>query len=334
LEKGIGGSEEAVIHMARRLGARGWHVEIYNSVPERRVFGNVEYRPFWEFNYLDANDICISWRNPALFEYMEVNAKKKYVWIHDMMQSGEFTPERWSKCDKLMFLSKAHREAYPHVPEDKVMYTANGLDVENLLKDAEGAERIPWKMINTSAPDRGLHCLLKMWPKIKEKYPEATFYWFYGWQTYDNYNANNPERMAFKDEIVKLLKQPGVFEGGRISHGEIAEQMASSDLWVYPTEFFETSCITAMKAQALGAVPVTTKVGALKETVFSGEFVDTDSMYSDEKAQEEWSEKLALARSCDRDNMQKEAQNRFNWDTVVDGWEKEFLCLDHSSLDA
>ncbi len=324
LEKGIGGSEEAVIHMARRLGAKGWNVEIFNSVPSARTFGNVTYRPFWEFNYLDAVDVFISWRNPALFEYMDVNAKQRYVWVHDMMQAGEFTEARWSKCDKIMFLSKAHRDAYPHVPEEKVLYTANGIDIEMLLENSKDVERIPWKMINTSAPDRGLHCLLTMWPKIKEKYPEATFYWYYGWQTYDSYNANNPERMAFKDELVKLLKQPGVFEGGRISHQEIAAEMASSDLWVYPTEFFETSCITAMKAQALGAVPVTTNVGALKETVFSGEKVESTSIYSDEKAQTEWIEKLEVARSCDRANMQKEALSRFNWDSVADGWEKEF----------
>ena len=324
LAKGIGGSEEAVIHMARRLGARGWNVEIYNSVPTARKFGNVTYRPFWEFNYLDKNDVFISWRNPALFEFMDVAATKKYVWVHDMMQKGEFSEERWNKCDKIMFLSKAHRDAYPHVPEEKVMYTANGLDVEMLLKDAEGTERIPWKMVNTSAPDRGLHCLLTMWPKIKERYPEATFYWFYGWQTYDSYNANNPERMAFKDELVKLLDQPGIFEGGRVSHAEIAEQMASSDLWVYPTEFFETSCITAMKAQALGAVPVTTNVGALRETVFSGEKLDVQDIYTNEEAQEAWINSLIVARSCDRANMEKEARNRFNWDAVVDGWEKEF----------
>ena len=324
LGKGIGGSEEAVIHMAKRLGAMGWNVEIYNSVSEEKRFGNVVYRPFWEFNYLDRTDVFVSWRNPGLLEFMDVNAAKRYVWMHDMCEPGEFTEARWSKCDKIMFLSKAHRGAYPHVPEDKVMYTANGIDADMLLADAAGTERKPWKMINTSAPDRGLRELLMLWPKIKASYPDAEFFWYYGWQTFDSYNADNPERMAFKDEIVRLLNQPGVHEGGRISHAEIAKEMASSDLWVYPTEFFETSCITAMKAQTLGCVPVVTNVGALRETVFSGQKAEATDIYSNTAAQDEFVRLIDVARSENRDTMMAEAKSRFSWGAVADGWIKEF----------
>jgi glycosyltransferase involved in cell wall biosynthesis len=38
-------------------------------------------------------------------------------------------------------------------------------------------------------------------------------------------------------------------------------------VWLYPTWFSETSCITAMEAQAAGLIVVTSPIAALKETV-------------------------------------------------------------------
>ncbi len=321
---GVGGSEEAVIHMAKRLAALGWNVEVFNSIPEEKVFDGVSYKPWWMFSTETPTDMLVIWRMPQFFDASRGTCKKTYLWMHDVTQPGEFTEKRLSRIDKVMFLSKAHRSLFPNVPEEKVMYTGNGIDTDMLIADAGVAERHPWKMINTSAPDRGLDTILKMWPKIRAKYPEAEFHWFYGWQTYDSYNAGNLERMAFKEEILKLMKQPGVFERGRVSHDVIARETASADIWLYPTEFFETSCITAMKCQALGAVPATTDVGALKETVFSGQKLDLPRIYSDAGQQDVFIDALQLAHDAPRDGMMDEARRRFSWDAVAKQWDEEF----------
>lgn len=319
LAKGIGGSEEAVIHMARELATRGWNVEVYNSIPEETVFDGVTYKPYWSFNPESAVDVFVAWRLPAMFDVFEVNSKKNYVWMHDVVQDGEFTPERLEKIDKVILLSKFHRSLFPSIPEEKVFYSANGLhwpDMEQV------SVRKPWKLINTSAPDRGLMCMLQMWPRIKERYPEAEFHWYYGWETYDAHNMNNPERMAYKDELVALLNQEGVFEHGRVSHAKIAQETASADLWVYPTEFPEISCISAMKAQALGTIPVVCDTGALKETVQTGIKIPYEDIYDNEEAQEAFIKALGDARELDREECRSFAK-KFSWEKVADQWDKE-----------
>jgi glycosyltransferase involved in cell wall biosynthesis len=79
---------------------------------------------------------------------------------------------------------------------------------------------------------------------------------------------------AFKVYMLKKLQQPGVFEHGRVGHKQLAKEFAKSGVYAYPSHFEEISCISAMKAQAGGAVPVTTDYAALKETVKYGTKVE------------------------------------------------------------
>ena len=55
---------------------------------------------------------------------------------------------------------------------------------------------------------------------------------------------------------------------------QILEETYKSGIWAYPTHFYEISCITAMKCQAAGAIPVVTDYAALKETVGHGCKID------------------------------------------------------------
>jgi hypothetical protein len=45
-------------------------------------------------------------------------------------------------------------------------------------------------------------------------------------------------------------------------------------VWAYPTNFSETYCISALEAQAAGAIPVTTRIAALAETVRCGTLLE------------------------------------------------------------
>lgn len=127
-----------------------------------------------------------------------------------------------------------------------------------------------------SSYDRGLHHLLRMWPKIKEKYPDATLYVCYGWGTFEQRYANNPERMAWKQSMDKLMEQDGITHYGRVGHGELDKITMECGIWAYPTDFDEINCITALNCQRLGCVPCVINKAALKETVGSGVKVEGD----------------------------------------------------------
>lgn len=146
----------------------------------------------------------------------------------------------------------------------------------------------PYSVGYFSSYDRGLQCLLEMWPKIKEQVPEATLDVAYGWTVFDKVHSNNPDMMQWKFKMLQLLKQDGVTEHGRLSHTELAKLMKSIKVWAYPTEFTEIHCITALKAQAAGCWPVVTTVAALKETVDCGCGIVSDHIYTDKAAQNDF----------------------------------------------
>ncbi len=127
--QGIGGSEEAVINMGRELSKLGWKVTVYGDPQEDEGdYEGVSYRPYYEVNWNDNFNILISWRQIGLFD-LPVKAKKTYLWNHDIQNPMEYKPERVNKIDKVMFLSKWHRDNVPQLDESKVMYTANGINI-------------------------------------------------------------------------------------------------------------------------------------------------------------------------------------------------------------
>jgi glycosyltransferase involved in cell wall biosynthesis len=326
---GRGGSEEAVYHASKRLSDMGWNVEVYanTGLYYAKKYGNVIWKPFWEFNARDKQDILIIWRNPLLFDFDGINAGKKYVWMHDVMSEKDFSSNRLDKIDKILVLSKAQRDLFPNIPDNKFIITGNGLDLEDIGKVK--VERNPYRLIYTSSYDRGLECLLKLFPTIRSEIPQAELHVFYGWSVWDAMYQNDQLMKNKKEVITRLLNQPGVYEHGRVNQEQILKEYAKSSIWAYPTEFFEISCITAMKAQALGCIPISTNVGALDETIQFGLKVDNSSIYSDNDAQKEWVTGVLnvlkkLPKESERKEMVDWARKQFNWDIIINNWNKEF----------
>lgn len=272
---GSGGSEEAVVNMAKGLGELGWNVNVYNSCgPHKLKYGKVTYYPFWEFNPKDKTDILISWRTPMVYSH-ELNAKQKYVWLHDTLPQNEFTNKRLNNLDKIFVLSDYHRSLYPSLPDDKFILSSNGVDIsqfdntacpncgndklvrhEEIYCDKCGyhhydeskfqkIKKIPGRLIYTSAPERGLETLLTLWPRIKEQVPEATLAVYYGWNTWDSVYQSDPQQQEWKKRIERLLEQDGIVtKYERITHDKIAEEMLKAEIFAYPTEFTEINCCT------------------------------------------------------------------------------------------
>lgn len=184
------------------------------------------------------------------------------------------------------------------------------------------------KLIWTSSYDRGLEHLLKMWPDIKKEVPEAELHVYYGWQLFEKFYKNNPERMDWMARMNDMMKHDGIFHQGRVSQPEIHEIMKDMDIWAYPTHFGEISCITAMKAQILGCIPVVIEYAALETTVQHGVKVKGD-IY-DPKIKEEFkTELISLMKDKKRqkkirDKMMPWAKEYFTWAKVAKEWSDEF----------
>lgn len=182
------------------------------------------------------------------------------------------------------------------------------------------------KVIYTSSYDRGLEHLLRIWPNVIKEVPDATLDIYYGWQLFDKFYKNNPGMMAWKKRMLKLMEHKSITDHGRVTQDEIAEKMKEADVWAYPTHFDEISCITGMKAQAFGCIPVVINKAALKETVQYGVKVDGDIF--NPKVKEEYAKELikVLKRETkvDVDEMIKWANKKYTWSSVAKQWSDEF----------
>lgn len=188
--------------------------------------------------------------------------------------------------------------------------------------------RDPHLIVYGSSYDRGLEHLLKMWPDIKKNVPDAKLRIFYGWNLFDIGYADNPERKAWKEKINKLMQQEGIVHLGRISHGALEMEFQRAGVWAYPTHFGEISCITAMKAQAMGAVPCVINYAALIETVQFGVKIKGD-IYDQETKDLYKNALIGLLNDTKyQEDVRKEmipwAKENFAWGKVADQWDREF----------
>lgn len=123
----VGGSEEAVIHMSRQLARLGWEVTVYaDPGADEGVIDGVTWLPYYKLNKQDRFNILLIWRQVGYLD-QEINAKKVYVWCHDIQNPGEWNEQRTAKLTKAFFLSNWHRENVPALPAEKVMVTTNGI---------------------------------------------------------------------------------------------------------------------------------------------------------------------------------------------------------------
>lgn len=211
----------------------------------------------------------------------------------------------------------------------KLGYKVLGIVGPNMIFELpQPIVRDPHLIVYGSSYDRGLEHLLKMWPEIKESVPDARLRIFYGWTLFDIGYADNPERKAWKEKINKLMQQDGIVHLGRISHGAVEMEFERAGIWAYPTHFGEISCITAMKAQAMGAVPCVIDYAALKETVQFGVKIKGD-IYDQETKELYKNALIGLLNDPKyQDEVRKEmipwARENFAWGNVADQWDQEF----------
>jgi len=183
------------------------------------------------------------------------------------------------------------------------------------------------KLLWASSYDRGLQHLLKMWPKIREVYPDAMLDVCYGWGLFEVRYANNPERMKWMTKINDLMTQEGVTHHGKVGKKELNNITSQCGIWAYPTDFDEVNCITALNSQALGCVPCVINRAALKETVGSG--VKVEGEIWDPDVREEYLRQLLNLMGDEKlwlgeQKRGVEFTKNYLWETISKQWIKEF----------
>lgn len=184
------------------------------------------------------------------------------------------------------------------------------------------------KLIYTSTPWRGLDVLLNAFPVLDRDDIELDIYsstTLYGSDYYNNFGYKFDPLI----EKAKNMKNVNVFDNA--TNNDVLNALKTANIYVYPSTFEETSCLSMIEAGMSGCEILTTNLGALPETGLGfGTYMpmETDKnalpykfvKYLDEAINNHWNLK--------NQELLKLQSERFNdyyaWDVRKDQWNKFF----------
>lgn len=271
LEKGsLGGSESAIVYMARELARLGHEVLVF-STGKPGEYDDVVYLPFASARSILLTlpcDVLVCARNGTPITW-PTRAQAKVLWCHDLPQGA--LPEAF---DLYFMVSQWQAQVYAQsgaCKPEKIRITPNGVDLSLFPKfedderfyhdfDGDDSPSLVW----TSNPERGLWNAGRILQQVRLAYPKATLSVYgrndiYGWD------------MAGEHVYYPApAHRDGVRLTSSLSKQSLAKALSEYDVYIYPTWWPETFCIATLEAQAAAIPVVASAYGALTETVKGG----------------------------------------------------------------
>jgi glycosyltransferase involved in cell wall biosynthesis/Flp pilus assembly protein TadD len=272
--RGLGGTESAVVYLAEALARRGHRCVVLNNCPADTVVNGVEYTR-WEAlagrAVADRPDVLVGVRFWEAIGRARL-APLQILWTGDAFDQPFVQQlsqaQRRTEIDLFVLQSDWQIEtfhAHHGVPRSQIVRTALGAAASAAVPPivAPAGPR-PRRLAYASTPFRGLDVLLDLFPWIRRAVPDAELDVFSSMQVYGV--SAEEDRKQF-DAIYRKAAQRGVNLVGSVPQLELAARLQQARVLAYPNHFAETFCIAAAEAQAAGCVVVTSRLGALPETV-------------------------------------------------------------------
>lgn len=126
LSQGIGGSETAVIELAKQWIKLKYRVTVYGDPAKKGIdeYG-INWLPYYYFNPRDSFNIFIQWRSWELAG--KIKARKFFVDLHDICSNHNLNLEQIRNIDKVFFKSSTHRNLLTKLPDEKAVIIGNGV---------------------------------------------------------------------------------------------------------------------------------------------------------------------------------------------------------------
>jgi glycosyltransferase involved in cell wall biosynthesis len=291
-ERGLGGSESAVISMARELQEIGFGVTVYNNckIEDEDWYNGVEYRNV-KNGPVNPADIVISVRSPTIFyessdpicnsfagDFVK-KAKLRVLWMHDTFTVDDSSIEPLvvnGLLDEVWTLSDFHTSYITNCD-----HTGNRRNFEMLkraiwqtrngVNDYGKESSIPRDhnhFVFNAAYTKGMRVLLeKVWPRVRTRIQDARLTIIGGYYNFPG------DKLDKQGEDVKLWKEKmqirpdlNVTFTGSVTQEIVADIIKTAGFMLYPTEYPETFGISTLEALYHRTPVITANFGALEET--------------------------------------------------------------------
>lgn len=308
--KGLGGSETFTIKYSETLVKFGYDVIVFCKCDEEKIYNGVVYLPISNYiNFIGKYEIdyCIINRYP---EYIPVtlhnDVKNVYYIMHDLCGGDEIIPLD-TRLRGIFCISEWHKKYFLNifpVFKNRTHVVSYGLDL-NLFPETE---KVKYSFIYPSFPNRGLLELLKMFPRIVKRYPEAKLNIFCNME-------HDWVKKHWKDNIEKIKvlieeQKENVINHGWVNFFELKKYWVKSHIWFYPCTFQETCCLTAYEAAASKCLVVSNNLAALEESIG-----DRGIIIQGDASESEWQEKALnkLFDVLDENDKTDCIERNYNW---------------------
>jgi len=285
-ERSLGGSESAAYYLAKNLVKNGHKVSIFTKSMNEGEFDGVRYcymgdqtqeHPMgvrYHFYCINTpHDVNISQRHPLSYQHRYAS-KMNLLWLHDIAlrrNQPAITSTMWN-VDQVMTVSEFHKQQIIEsweLDSDIITPITNGVDgslyaertgdTPDAFDPADGELSVLYQ----SRPERGLEnlvCPNGIMEQLLTKRPNAKLY-------VCGYKHDVPAMQGFYDKLSASIEAlPNCVNLDHMTKDQLAQVQMECDLLVYPSEFEEVSCITAMEAMYAGLPMIASAFAALPET--------------------------------------------------------------------
>lgn len=263
-QNGAGGSETALIQMAKWI-RRETNRAVKVFMPRDASYvspDGVEYLPLTQMDaYFSAHkpQLHVAWRHSEKF-----TDAYTVGWSHDLVIPGV---ER-GHLNEVLCLSEFHRNFFSAATgysQNKIRVIRNGV-VKEMIAKVQSEPRPPVdknKVIFVSSPDRGLTKAISVMDLVRLEKPDAELHVYYGFD-----GMLKAGRLSEVNVIKTACEQrPWVKLHGHLKLEDLLREYRTASVWLYPTDFLETFCISALETELMGVRGVVHGTGALPETV-------------------------------------------------------------------
>jgi len=267
----IGGSEKAVSYVAKNL-SKAYEVYVSGDV-EEEVINNVTY-----INRNNLQDllnkevfhtIIISRYISFFLMFSNIKCHQLYLMLHDTTLLNNMTNEPGKNIlehyntyiDKAVCLTQWHSNntsiIYP-ILKNKLSIINNGIHSDQIK--TMKIKKVTNKFVWTSSSSRGLINLLTLWETILAAIPDASL----DISSYEDFPKNEDDLKM----LTIINSHPTTIKHhGKLKSTELYTLLSKAEYWLYTTNFYETSCITALEMLGLEVICLYYPLGALADTI-------------------------------------------------------------------
>jgi len=310
----LGGSEQATIYLAIEL-CKLLNIDVI-------IFGgdikyeylicynaSIEFINATEENRNSLQDYC--WQNIIISRYLdffvvfpEIQYNNLLFIQHDILINNDNLLEsNLHNIDYVINLTNWQKEhtlkLYPNLI-DSIKVINNGINNELLKCD----NKIKNSFIYSSRPERGLEELLKLWPSIQTQLNDAKL-------IICSYIEIPSKLINIINDLNKLNYSIDIV--GKLNNLELYNILSKTEFFFYPTNYYETSCITAMEMMASGVICLYYPIGGLVDTIGNygikvnkHNYLEILINLTEEKKEEIKQKGLNYSKECSWENKAKE----------------------------